>query len=75
MKLIDTTIYIDGLANPSQREALLRRLRGMPGIIAPRFTPGREHMLLVAYNPEQTTPDQLLGQVKAEGLKARIVAF
>lgn len=75
MNLVDTLIYVPGPTEALQRQALETRLRSMPGVIAPRFNPGREHLLLVAYNAEQTSSDQLLRQVRAEGLEARLVAF
>jgi hypothetical protein len=75
VNLVDTLIYVPETSGPEQREALERRLRSSPGVIAPRFNPGREHLLLVAYNAEQTSSDQLLRQVRAEGVEARLVAF
>ena len=75
MNLVDALIYVPGATALDQRDALERRLRSLPGVIAPRFNPGKEHLLLVAYNAEQTSSDQLLHQVRAEGVEARLVAF
>lgn len=75
MSMVDTLIYVKDSLGPQARADLERRLRGVPGVIAPRFNPEKEHLLLVAYDPAQTTSDFLLDQVRAQGHDGRLVAL
>jgi hypothetical protein len=49
------------------------RMRQIEGVVAPRFNPGKEHLLLVAYNPDKASTATLLGAVKASGYSAQLV--
>ncbi len=75
MSVVDTLIYVKDLLGSQARADLEQRLRDVPGVIAPRFNPGKEHLLLVAYDPAQTTSGFLLEQVRAQGYNGRLVAM
>lgn len=75
MNLCDTLIHVrDELPTP-QRAALEEELRTLDGVIAPRFTPGRNHLLLVAFNSERVSARSLLDRVQACGYDARLVGL
>ncbi|MCU0835436.1 MAG: hypothetical protein MUC77_13545 [Chromatiaceae bacterium] len=73
MSISDILIHIEETLGSEARAALEARLRGVEGVIAPRFNPGTEHLLLVAFNPERTRPAELLGVVRAAGHGAKLV--
>lgn len=75
MSMVDTLIYVKDPLGPQARADLEQRLRDVPGVIAPRFNPGKEHLLLVAYDSAQTTSGLLLEQVRAQGYDGRLVAL
>lgn len=75
MSMVDALIYVKEPLGPQARAALEQRLRDVPGVIAPRFNPGKEHLLLVAYDPAQITSGALLEQVRAQGYDGRLVAM
>lgn len=52
-----------------------RRLRDVPGVVAPWFNPDSRHMLLVYYNPEKTRALTLLRAVRACGYHASLVSL
>jgi hypothetical protein len=73
MSISDVMIHIQETLDSTAREALETRLRGVEGVIAPRFNPGTEHLLLVAFNPHKTRSAELLGVVRAAGHGANLV--
>ena len=52
MNISDILIHINESLNQQQRGALEEVVRDIEGVVAPRFNPGKEHLLLVAFNPD-----------------------
>lgn len=73
MSISDILIHINETLTQQQRGALEETVRQVDGVIAPRFNPGREHLLLVAFDPEATTMDKLLDVVRGKGYSARLI--
>jgi hypothetical protein len=73
MNISDIMIHIDQSLNTEARLAMEERMRQIEGVVAPRFNPGREHLLLVAYNPDTASSATLLGAVRASGYTAQLV--
>jgi hypothetical protein len=73
MSISDVMIHIQESLSGAARAALATRLRGVDGVIAPRFNPGTEHLLLVAFNPAKTRPGELLAVVREAGRGAKLV--
>jgi hypothetical protein len=75
MNISDVMIHIAERLSPAARNGLENALRSVDGVIAPRFNPGREHLLLVAFNGDRVRPGALLGRVREAGYSARLVAI
>ncbi len=75
MHISDVLIHIDQNIVDSEREDLIRQLRKVDGVIAPRFTQGKRHLLLVSYNPDSTCTGTLLRKVKNKGYSAQLVGL
>ena len=73
MSVSDILIHIDEDLNEQQRKSLEDSMRDINGVVAPRFNSGKEHLLLVAFNPEVTTTSALLANVKSLGYNAQLV--
>jgi len=73
MNISDVMIHIPENLNAGARSALEARMRGLDGVIAPRFNPGKEHLLVVAFDPDKAHPADLLGAVKLAGYTAKLV--
>jgi len=73
MSLSDVMIHIEPALSANARSSLEERMRQIDGVIAPRFNPGKEHLLLIAFNPDKTAPADLLGAVKSAGHAAQLV--
>ncbi|MDD5242080.1 MAG: hypothetical protein PHG47_10255 [Sulfuricella sp.] len=73
MNVSDILIHINDSLSEQQRKALEESMRQIDGVVAPRFNPGKEHLLLVAFNPDATSTAALLAQVQSFGYNAQLV--
>lgn len=73
MNISDVMIHIPDNLDSEIRNALEARMRSLDGVIAPRFNPGKEHLLLVAFDPDKVRPAELLSAVKTAGYDAQLV--
>lgn len=73
MNLCDILVHIDEALGAEQRNALEDDMRALPGVVAPRFNPGQDHLMLVAFDSDTVTHASLLGRVRAHGYKAQLV--
>ena len=73
MNISDILIHIDQALNADEKHALEEKMRAIPGVIAPRFNPGRDHLLLVAFDPERVKSTAMLDSVRAGGYRAQLV--
>ena len=73
MNVSDILIHINDTLSEQQRKALEESMRQIDGVVAPRFNPGKEHLLLVAFNPGATSTAALLAQVQSFGYNAQLV--
>lgn len=76
MNISDMLIHVHQTLAPDARSSLEECLRDVPGVIAPGFSPeGREHLLLVVYDPEETCAQTLLHKVHEQGYEAVLVGL
>lgn len=75
MDMSDVLIHVNESTEASGRIQLEESLRDVAGVIAPRFSPGHDHLMFVAYDPDSTTAVAILGQVRNLGYGAQIVAM
>jgi hypothetical protein len=69
----DVMIHINEPLSVPDRERMENRMRDQPGVIAARFNPGKEHLLVVAFDPVQVRPATLLAQARDIGYTAQLV--
>ncbi len=75
MNVADTLIHVDEELDVSAREKIAESVRNLPGVIATRFNPGKEHMLSVAFDPEGTHEIDLLESVRKLGYHAELIGL
>jgi hypothetical protein len=75
MSVADVLIHVDENLDSSQKEDIIHTMREIPGVISPRFNPGKEHMLLVAFNPAETKSTDLLTDVRSHGVHAELIGL
>jgi len=73
MNLCDVLVHINEDLSAEQRNALEEDMRELPGVVAPRFNLGQEHLMLVAFDSEKVTHASLLGRVQAHGYRAQLI--
>lgn len=73
MNLCDVLLHIDETLSAVQENALEEGMRALPGVVAPRFNPGHDHLMLVAFNSDQVNYASLLGKVRALGYSAQLI--
>ena len=66
MNLPEVLIHINDKPSESEKNKLVEQLRLLDGVIAPRFSEEKEHLLFVSYN---------LNKVKENGFKAQLVGL
>ncbi|MCW9046583.1 MAG: hypothetical protein OQK46_00780 [Gammaproteobacteria bacterium] len=75
MQLSDVLIHIDEMPDESEQDRLVEQLRGLDGVIAPRFSPEKDHFIFVSYNSDTIKSTALLDKVKENGFKAQLVGL
>lgn len=73
MNLCDVLVHINEELSAGQRNALEADMRALPGVVAPRFNSGQNHLMLVAFDSDKVTHASLLGRVRAHGYQAQLV--
>ena len=75
MEMSDVLIHVNESIEHVERFRLEESLRDVEGVVAPRFSPGHDHLMFVAYDPDSTSAAAILGQVRDLGYGAQIVAM
>lgn len=75
MNISDTMIHIVEPLSAEARASLEDALRGIEGVIAPRFGAGTDHLLLVAFDTDRTHPADLLATVRQTCDQAQLVGL
>jgi hypothetical protein len=69
----DIMIHINETLSAEARSSLEETMRQVDGVIVPRFNPGKDHLLVIAFNPEKTGTAALLAKARAAGYTAQLV--
>lgn len=75
MQVADIMIHVNETLPATERNALQERLRQVDGVIAPRFSEEKPHLLLVSYDSEVADSGNLLQQVESDGYTAQLVGM
>jgi len=69
----DVMIHINENLSAEQRAMLEENMRQIEGVIAPRFNPGKDHLMVVAFNPDKTGTAALLAKARSAGYTAQLI--
>lgn len=75
MNICDVMIHINEPLNKEARSSLESAMRKVEGVISPGFNPDKEHLLVIAYNPDKTSSSALLEKARAAGYTAQLVGM
>ena len=73
--IADVMIHIDETLPRDALTKLENTVREDECVISASVPPGKEHMMLVAYNPECVTATDILARVNQQGVHAELVGF
>lgn len=73
MNLCDVLVHINEALSAAQKNELEEDMRDVPGVVAPRFNPGQDHLMLVAFDSDKVNHALLLGRVRAHGYQAQLI--
>jgi hypothetical protein len=73
MNISDVLIHINESLSVEARSSLEDEMRQIEGVVAPRFSPGKQHLLVVAFDPQRTNSAALLKKAQAAGYTAQLV--
>jgi hypothetical protein len=73
MNISDVMIHINESLSKEELTTLENTMRKIDGVVSPRFNAGKEHLLMIAFNPEKTSTAVLLGKALAAGYTAQLV--
>lgn len=71
----DVMIHVDESLPPGEMHRFEDRLRTDAGVISACISHEDPHLLLITYNPDQTTAHHLLDLIKQEGVHAELVGL
>lgn len=72
-KTVEIVVHIDETLGQERRRDLVTALENIGGIEAAEFCPLRFHLMLVRYNRDLMTSQDVLGKVNAEHIHAKLI--
>ena len=75
MNISDVMIHINESLGEEARTSLEDTMRKIEGVVSPRFNAGKEHLMVIAYDPEKTNTSVLLEKARAAGYTAQLVGM
>ena len=72
-KTVEIVVHIDETLGQERRKDLVNALESTGGIQAAEFCPLRFHLMLVRYNRELMSSQDVLGKVNAENVHAKLI--
>ena len=70
---IEVVVHVDDALSDDQRTELVGHLKGCEGVEDARFTPGRNHLMLIDYDRDQLHSKDVLGYVRETHTAAELV--
>lgn len=70
---VEIVVYISENLEDMQRNNLIAALEDVDGIVSAEFCPLRYHLMLVRYDRDQFSSQDVLGSVSAQKLQARLI--
>ena len=70
---VEVVVHVDEALSDGQRSELVSHLKGCDGVEDARFTPGRNHLMLIDYDRVQLHSKDVLGYVREAHTTAELV--
>lgn len=73
--IADVMVHVDESLNDESLHALEDEIRGDRGVVSVGHNPGKQHLLMVAYDSEVAHPVDFIQQLRERGLHAELVGL
>lgn len=73
MNICDVMVHINEALSADQKNELEEDMRNHPGVIAPRFHPEQDHLMMIAFDSGEANCASLLNRVQAHGYQAQLI--
>jgi hypothetical protein len=70
---VEVVVHVDAALDEAQKTEMVEHLRGCAGIVEARFSPGRDHLLLVDYDRDRLRSKDVLNHVQQTHKGAELV--
>ena len=70
---VEVLVHVDDALSDGQRSDLVGHVKGCGGVEDARFTPGRNHLMLIDYDRDQLHAQDVLGYVRETHTAAELV--
>ena len=74
-QMADITMHIDENTTHEQREALRDHLLQHKGVVAAAYHDEKPHLMVIEYDPEDTSSADFLDIAKSSGLTAELIGL
>ncbi len=72
---VDVLIHTRAALDASEAEQVIQKLNHVKGVSDARYSPAKNHLLIVSYNPHTIKPVQLLSVMRELGHQAQLVGL
>ena len=73
MHKVEIVVHVDDVLGKDQQAELIADLKKRGGVEAAHFTPGRAHLLVIDYDSDKISAQDVLGHVKRDHLRAELI--
>ena len=75
IQLTDVTIHVDETLDVDSRQDVETSLRAIEGVVSVQNPDAHPHLVMVEYNPAETSSSQLLTGVTGQGYHAELIGL
>ena len=72
---VDVLVHIDQTLNHDRLAAVTRAIAAVNGVATAEGHDAKPHLVIVTYDPEKVSSQQILAAVKAQGVNAELIGL
>jgi len=72
---IEVVIHVDEALSEDHRAGMISNLEGRDGVEKARFTPGRDHLMVIDYDSNKLHTSDVLAYVREEKVNAELIGI
>jgi hypothetical protein len=73
MHKVEIVVHVDDVLGEDQQAELIDDLKKRGGVAEAHFTPGRAHLLVIDYDTDELSAQDVLEHVKRDHLRAELI--